>query len=192
MALEDIFRALEEEAKERCAEIRMNAAAEVDQIDAESAQVCEELVHERLEHAKAPLEARTRRIVTDARFEHRRAVAAERERLIDSVYEAAADALKTLRTREGYAEHFSALLDEALEAARMPSSVVVDPADKELATEAIRKRGLEVKVRAELVSAGGVVVLSDNDRVKHDNTVEARLDRIRDASRTRVGELLFG
>lgn len=192
MSLEDIFRALEEEAKERCAEIRLNAGAEIEQIDAESSKLCEELVHERMERAAAPLEARSRRIVNDARFERRRAVATERERMVDSVYETAAEGLKSLHDSPSYPSKFGALLDEALASAGTPTSVAVSPADEALVVSALKERGIDLPVRADLDSSGGVLVFSNGDRVRHDNTFEARLALIADVSRTHVGELLFG
>jgi V/A-type H+-transporting ATPase subunit E len=192
MALEDIFRALEQEAQAKCAEIRMGANAEASSIDEESTRRCKELVQERLERAAGPIEARARRIVTDARFEARRAVAVEREAQVDAAYAAAGSALAELRTKPGYVEKFGVLLDEALASARVPSSVLVDAADEKIATDAIAARKLDVPVRATLDTAGGVLVLSDEDRVRHDNTFEARLERVADMSRTHVGELLFG
>lgn len=192
MGLEDIFRALEQEAEARCAEIRMQANAEAGAIETDSEKRCEELVREKLERAAAPLEARARRVVSDARFERRRSIAAEREAQVDAAYAAAQEALAGLRADSSYEATFGRLLDEALASSVDPSAVVVDPADETIATKAVAARGLEIPVKAEASSAGGVVVLSGAGRVRHDNTFEARLERVQDTTRTLVGELLFG
>lgn len=192
MGLEDIFRALEQEAEARCAEIRMEANAQAGAIETESEQRCEELVREKLERAAAPLEARARRVIGDARFERRRSIAAEREAQVDAAYAAANDALTALRGAASYEVTFGRLLDEALSSSVEPTAVVVDPADEVIATKALAARGSSLPVLAEMSSKGGVVVLSGGGRVRHDNTFEARLERVQDTTRTLVGELLFG
>lgn len=192
MGLEDIFRALEQEAEARCAEIRMQANAEAGAIEADSEKRCEELVREKLARAAAPLEARARRVVSDARFERRRSIAAEREAQVDAAYVAAREALGSLRSDASYEATFGRLLDEALASSVSPSAVLVDPADEAMATRALSARGLDIPLKAEASSAGGVVVLSGAGRVRHDNTFEARLERVQDTTRTLVGELLFG
>lgn len=192
MSLEDIFRALDAEAESRCREITENAQAQADDIMQESDRRCRELIRARLEQGEQSLLSRARRVVNEAKMERRRAIAAAREEAIDAVFDRAQDALGTLRSNADYPRSFSALLDEALAAASDPSAVLVDPLDEALAEQELKRRSLDLEVRPQLATAGGLIVLDRGGRTRMDNTYERRLARLRTEARKAVGELLFG
>ncbi len=192
MALEEIFRALESEAQARCSEIRVNAQQEAELIEKQAQNRCEQLVRERLDLHSGVVAARARRIVNAAKMQARHDVAAERDVLIGQTFEEARETLRGLRERDGYQRLFDSLLREALSSAEHPSSVLVDPRDMEIAKSSLKAQALDLPAKGELTTAAGVVVLSNDDRVRHDNTVETRLARVEERARERVGELLFG
>ncbi len=192
MALEEVLRALEAEAHARCAEIRSNASEEAERIAEQAKCRCEQLVHDRLDAHTGAVAIRARRMVSEARMDSRYELSAERDRLIEEIFDAARESLAAARTGSGYPEMLDRLLEEALASTSDPTSVLVDPRDADLVESLLTKRGRKVPVRGEITTGAGVIVLSNGDRVGRDNTAEARLARVRELSRERVGEMLFG
>ncbi|PKQ15834.1 MAG: hypothetical protein CVT67_07375 [Actinobacteria bacterium HGW-Actinobacteria-7] len=192
MALEEVLRALEAEAQARCSEIRGGANQKAEQISEQARLRCEEIVHERLDAHNGAVAVQARRMVNQARMEARHTVSAERDRLIEELFDGARTALAAVRGGNGYRVLMGRLLDEALAGANGASGVLADPRDKSLVEELLGERGIDLPVRGEITTDAGVVMLSHEDRVEHDNTAEARLARVRELSRERVGEMLFG
>jgi vacuolar-type H+-ATPase subunit E/Vma4 len=125
-------------------------------------------------------------------MEARRRVAAEKDRQIEATFEAALESVSLVRCRPGYADAMMRLLDEACPDGRTPSSVAVNAADVELVSQLLADRTIGAPVSAVPSVSAGIVVFSDGDRVKHDNSAEARLARLREAARESVSEMLFG
>lgn len=192
MALEEVFRALESEAQARCSEIRISAAEESERIGEQAARRCSEIVRERLEAQQAPVRLRARAIVNAANMEARRLVSAEKDRQVEATFATALEAMTQVRGQPGYANAMERLFDEACAFRKAPSSVAVNEADAELVSQLLANRGTDVPVRADSSVSAGVVVFSDGDRVKHDNSAEARLARLREGARESVSEMLFG
>lgn len=192
MALEDILRALESEANSRCAEIRASATEEAEQEEDRARLRCRDIVQERLSAHKGVMAQRAHRIVNTAKMKSRHDVAAERDRLTEDVFREAQGALASLRGDVGYRERFAALLQEAFEDAESPTGVSVDPRDLELAATVLATMGAAPPVAGDIATAGGVVVFSHGGRVRHDNTLETRMSRVKERAREHVSELLFG
>jgi V-type H+-transporting ATPase subunit E len=192
MSLEDIFRALESDAAERCREIQHAGTDRAEAISAESEARCVELVRARLDRAAAGIMLQSQRIVNEARMDRRKAVALAREGVVDDAFDEARKRLGEARQEPGWNEAFARLLAEGVQAAEPVDAVLVDPADEQLAHAFVEQHATGAQVRPELTSAGGAVVLGGGGRVEFDNTLEGRLDRMREDARVVIGELLFG
>ncbi len=191
MALEDIFRALEEQAAKDSEAVLVEARAHADAI-------VEEAEHEaaRTRDARVADAARTAKLssaqdLNAAKLEARKKLAAVKDVAVGDVFDDATAELKKARGTAAYDATFRRLADEALEGVVGEFSVLVDPADVELATAVLREKGLSAEVRGDLSTSGGLAVSTDGGRVMHRNTLEDRLDKLRGMAQADVAEILF-
>ena len=85
------------------------------------------------------------------------------------------------------------LVNEALETLGEPGSRVhVDPRDQALAGEILARSFPAAELIADLTTLGGAVVTSADDRIRIDNTFEARLVRATEVHRRELARQLFG
>ncbi len=125
------------------------------------------------------------------RLESRKRVAAVKEKAVRDTFDGALEALSQVRARPDYPQVFGALLDEAIESVEPDWELLVDPADVELARSTLAAKGLNVGVRGEISTAGGVVIAMHEGTVTRRNTLEDRLDKLRGKAQADVAELLF-
>ena len=191
MALEDIFRALEEQAERDVeavlAEAREHAAVIVDQAQAEAAQVLEH----RLAEAERAAISRSSHALNAVRLDARKRVAAVKERAVSDAFDGAIAQLGSVRSSADYPSIFRGLATEALADVEDDFAVLVDPADVELATQVLAEMDLKGEVRGELATAGGLVVMTEGARVARRNTLEDRLGKLRGLAQSDVAEILF-
>lgn len=191
MALEDIFRALEEQADKDSEAVLSEARAHADAIMEEAQQAA---VREREAHVaeaeKAAL-SRSAQDLNSVKLEMRKRLAGVKERAVSEVFDAALDELGHSRSDSGYPRVFEALLDEALAGAEGDFAVLVDPADADLARSVLAGRGINAPVKPDLSTGGGVVVALNDGHILRRNTVEDRLDKLRGLAQAEVAEILF-
>lgn len=191
MAIEDIFRALEEQGEQEVRDILDTAREQAKGIEADAAAQAERIRSTKIDVAKANVESRTARVTNAAQLEARRTVAAVKERAIVTAYDGALGRLETLRSSSGYAEMFRALLAEALEGLEGDVTVLVDPADADLASATLAALGRTGTIDTGASTHGGMTVVANNGTMFRRNTVEDRLDKYRSAGQTAVAEALF-
>jgi V/A-type H+/Na+-transporting ATPase subunit E len=190
MAIEDIFRALEEQADAECKTVLDNAKAQADAIMAEAREEAEAIRRRRREQVEATVKSRTMQMVNAAKLENRRKTAAVKEAAIEGVFDGAAAQLAKSRKDAGYARTFNALLEEALEGVTGHVEVRVDPGDRALAEPVLNAAGLSFELQ-DVPTSGGVVVVAGEGRIYRRNTFEDRLGKVRQRSQAMVSEILF-
>jgi vacuolar-type H+-ATPase subunit E/Vma4 len=190
MALEDIFRALEEQAESECAELRRLANVQARMIREEAERQAAALKDEQLAAASEIGAAREERTIAAARLEGSRSLAAARERAFEAVHQGARERLASLRGTDGYEAVFAALLTEALSQVSGPSVIQVDPADASLAETARATAQVPCTVDPSIGTAGGMIVTTENGRVLLRNTFESRLERAWSVKQSHVAEIL--
>jgi vacuolar-type H+-ATPase subunit E/Vma4 len=192
MALEDIFRALEEQS-ERDIEVALEEArAHALAIREESEREAATVLETRVADAERAARARSSQALNSVRLDARKRIAGVKERAVRQVFEEARAQLTQVRKRPDYDEVFRALLDEALAGVSSTDlEIWVDPADAELAQRALADRGVSAPVRPEISTAGGVVVATEAGRVMRRNTLEDRLDKLEGLAQSDVAELVF-
>ncbi len=191
MAIEDIFRALEEQADAECDGILDQARGQAKGIIADADAEADSIRERRVSEAEAAARARSSHALNTARLEGKKGVAALKGRAIDDTFEMSLGALSDIRARSDYAGLFEALTAEALAGIEGDFEVLVDPADESLARDALAKLGREGSVKPELETAGGVVVTTHGGRVARRNTLEDRLGKVRHVAQADVAEILF-
>lgn len=191
MALEDIFRALEEQAQRECDEILQDARDQAESISAEAADQAEAIRAARTEEAERVTRQRAAQSANSAKLEAKKRVAGVKEAAVSAAFESAGGSLGKVRGSSGYPAVFKALAEEALAGMEGELEVWVDPADAALAEATLRELGVSAAVRPELETSGGLMVTKDSGRIMRRNTFENRLEKVRLLAQADVAEILF-
>jgi V/A-type H+-transporting ATPase subunit E len=178
MAIEDILRALDEQARAECDQITADAHGEADRVIAEAREQADRIKTQRMTRVQSTVEPKAQQLVNAARLANKREIEGVRMQAVDSVFDDALERLKTLRSDpQRYEPLLRGLLKEAAEA---------------LARDLIRDMDLTCTLGSAATPYGGVTVMSCAGRVARRNTLEDRLEQVRSSSRAAVAEILFG
>jgi vacuolar-type H+-ATPase subunit E/Vma4 len=190
MAIDDILRALDEQAEADCVDIvdesREHAKLIVEEAERQARQIHDAFVHQ-VEGA-ATLNATKK--VNAASFEAKMTVSSVKGDGVAAVFADARSQLSSARN-SGYESLFAALAAEALSGVSGPVTVHTAPADIVLAERATAAAGLVAEVVGDLDSAGGLVVDTGGGKIIRRNTLESRLDRVTQFVRADVARVLF-
>ena len=190
MAIEDIFRALDEQADAEVAEILRVAKAQAKAIEKEAREEADRITASRVAAAEESIRARTNKTLNAARLEAKRNLAAVRENAVDRVFADAATQLASTRGTADYAVVFKALAEEALAGVDGPCEIHVVADDADLAAKVVKDLGVTCSVVPGLDSIGGLTVTYDGGRVVRQNTFEGRLAKVRSLASAKVAEVL--
>ncbi len=191
MALEDIFKALEEQADVECEQILADARDQAKAILEEAEDQAETLRSERLGTTERAVRTKTSQQINSARLEVKKRVAAVKERAVGQVFDETQRSLEALRHADVYPALMRDLLQEAVDGVDGEYQILVDKADADVATKVAKELGLSAPVMAEISSMGGVVVSYGDGRIARRNTLEDRLERARQFIQADVAELMF-
>ena len=191
MAIEDILKALDDQAQADCDAV-LEEAHEHAKLILDEAHRQADQVHEGFaKQVERIASAESAKQVNAARLEAKMAVSTVKGDGVTSVFDAAGDALASVRTRPGYDSLFAGLAREALEGLSGPLVIRVAAADAQLADAAASAASAEATVDATLDTAGGLVVEAHDGRIIRRNTLEDRLDRSRQLVQADVARVLF-
>jgi vacuolar-type H+-ATPase subunit E/Vma4 len=191
MALEDIFRALQEQADRDVEAVLEEAHAHAKVIHEQAEREAEEVRATRIAEAERAVIARSSQDMNSARLEARKHVAAVKERAIRDVFDDALAGLADVRGRSDYPAVFAALADEAMADVSGEFELLVDPSDVELARQYLAERGKTAEIRPDISTAGGIIIVTEGGTVLRRNTLEDRLDKLRGLAQADVAEIIF-
>ncbi|MCL4554923.1 MAG: V-type ATP synthase subunit E family protein [Actinobacteria bacterium] len=191
MALEDIFRALDEQAEDECAALLEAARVQASSIAADAADEAEAIRNGCLLSAQTSGQEDSARRVNVVRLDAQKRMGSVKEEIVTRVFSSSREKLSEIRRADGYPELFRALLEEAVTDMSEPPEVLVDPADEELALKTLADIGAQGSVRAEISTMGGVVVSYADGRIVRRNTIEDRLEKAIPYIKSDVAEILF-
>lgn len=191
MAIEDIFRALEEQADEECRMILEGAKAQAKGIEEDAREEAKRIRDRRVEVADASVRARAQHLLNAARLENRKATAAAKDDGVEGVFSEAGRQLAALRGTPEYERIFRKLADEALAGVVGDVVVHVAAADAKLATTVLAELGHKGEVEGDLDTTGGLVVVSNGTTIIRRNTFEDRILKARPLVQSQISETLF-
>lgn len=190
MAIEDIFRALEEQADGEVNQILHLATVQADAIEREAREEAERITKSRVQAAETAVRLKAAKSVNAARLKVRRDMAAVRDSAVDAVFVSAAERLAAMRGSAEYERVFTELAREALEGVDEACELSVVPEDAALAKKVTGKLGASCTIAPTLDSIGGLVVSMHEGRVVRRNTFESRLLKVRGLAGAKVAEVM--
>jgi vacuolar-type H+-ATPase subunit E/Vma4 len=191
MAIEDILKALDEQAQAD-SEAVLEEAREHAKLIVEEGEREAQQIHDRFtRHAEDISNAAAAKKVNAARLGSKMMVSSVKGDAVVSVFDSALGRLGELRSSGAYEALFSALAKEAFAGLDGAVSIKVASSDAALAARAAEAAGLSATVEPTLDTAGGLVIEAYNGRVIRRNTLEDRLERTRQRLRADVAKVLF-
>lgn len=191
MAIQDILNALETQAQldmdAVVAEAQEHAALIVSEAEGEAERVRQGYVRQVEKGASRDAS----KLVNAARLEAKMTASSARGRGLEGAFVAASKLLAEARADSGYDDLFAKLAVEALADANGEVVIHVDPADADRAARAASKAGVTAKVETDISTAGGLVVEANGGHIVRRNTLEDRLERVRQYVQSDVAEVLF-
>lgn len=190
MAIEDIFKALEEQADQEVNRILHAATVQADAIEHEARDEAERIIQAKTQAAEAAVRAKAAKAVNTAKLEVKRDLARVREEAVDAAFQEATRRLAALRGTPEYERIFAALAKEACEGIDLECEIQVAPEDEALAEKVATQLGLKFTISPTLDTIGGLVVSTHGGRVVRRNTFESRLEKARSVASAQVAEVL--
>ena len=190
MAIEDIFKALEEQADGEVNQILHAATVQSDAIEREAREEADRITAGRIAAAEESVRLKAAKNANAAKLQARREMAVVRDMAVDEAFAEASVRLAAMRGTPEYERVFAALAAEALEGISGECEVQVARADVALAEKAIKKLGVKANVTGALDTIGGLVVSTSGGRVVRRNTFEARLAKVRSVAAAQIAEVL--
>jgi vacuolar-type H+-ATPase subunit E/Vma4 len=202
MPLETILQTLEAKAAQEAEDIREVNQAEVEQILSQARQEADEARQKHVADIRPSIRAEQARITNHANLQALQIVLGTREEMITAVLEKVAQRLSDLPNTELYPHLLCQLTQEAVDTLGRDNQLClrVQRRDVDLMREISRQLGLQATVEADLKSEdslwggsmGGLIVSTQDERVKLVNTLELRLQQVAQLYRSKIAELLFG
>jgi vacuolar-type H+-ATPase subunit E/Vma4 len=191
MAIEDILRALDDQAQAD-SEAVLEEAREHAKLIVEEGKREAQQIHDRFtRQAESVSNAAAAKKVNAARLESKMIVSSVKGDAVVSVFDSALGKLDELRSSGAYEPLFMALAKEAFAGLDGAVTVVVAAPDAALASKAAEAAGLTATVDPTMTTAGGLVVEAYDGRIVRRNTLEDRLERTRQMLQADVAKVLF-
>jgi V/A-type H+/Na+-transporting ATPase subunit E len=186
--LEKVSREFENEVLSDLESGRKETIAKVESARKETA----EEVSKVLETGTKQAESVKRQIIGAAELDVRNAHLRALEKGVNEAFELAT---KEISDSESYPDAIGRLIEEGLEIIDRNAKVQCSTKDKKVVAAAIRKLGGNTKVSLDdepIDTVGGVVLTTTDGTVRFDNTIEARLERMKPTLRKEVAAVLTG
>lgn len=178
---------------EREQELRTRASAAVRAILEEAEARVKNLQQTTLDEAKKSASVERNKLMYLAKVEAKKQLIARKEAIFSQAVIIAEQRLLSLRTDPLYPEIFRKLAQESA-AAIGPGKcqVHVDKQDESLCRNTFAGLNIPSVVIPDLTTAGGLVITNPDETVTISNTVESRLERIKEHRKLEIYSILFG
>lgn len=193
MAYEDLLKSVEESAQEREQELRKKTAVAIEGIRERATKQAGEIRQAKIAEAVRSVTTERNKMLYLEKAKNKEALIKAREAVFETAFHTAEERLKDLRNDPKYKVVFEHLLREATGTVGEEACVVhVDPRDEGLCTSLLSSLSLNGEVRADLRTAGGIIISQHDGTVLISNTIESRLQRAREHNRHTVHAILTG
>lgn len=193
MAYENLLKSVEESSQERERELRETARVQAEEIRATARKQALEIQEITIRDAErsAAIERNKQLYLTKGAIKEH--ALRSREKIFLAAFETAKKQLSRLREDKDYPAIFERLTREATGAmGKTPFILHVDKRDRDLAVTTIAALGIRCEILTDIECAGGVVAGSPDGLVTLSNTVESRLERIKEHKRLEIYAILSG
>jgi vacuolar-type H+-ATPase subunit E/Vma4 len=193
MAFENLLKSIDESAQERERELREKAGAAAEAIIQEAQDQAAAIRQAHLDQAQKSASIERHRSLYVANSEEKKNLIHVQETLFGRAFDIARQNLAKVRQDSKYPQILTRLVREAVDMTGTEHfKVHVDERDEALTKKILAQAGLPGEVVPDITCTGGVVVTTADNLVTISNTIESRLERIREHRKLEIYAILNG
>lgn len=193
MAFENLLKSIDESAAEREHDLREKSKAAAAAIMKEAQDQAGAIRQARLDQARKSAAIDRHRALYLTNSEEKKALIHVQERLFERAFETARKNLENVRGDPNYPDILARLVREAADlVGKDQCRIHVDARDEALVKKVLSQTGFSGEVVPDITCTGGVVVTSRDDAVTISNTIESRLERIKEHRKLEIYSILNG
>lgn len=196
--IEMLSRAIMTEVRDEAEQIKAEAKEKADAIRRRGQEQAEQERRAILERAREDAERLRGQAIATAQLQARSQQLANREQLLDRVFQAVRERLAEIPKRSDYDQIVAQLLREAVTDLRVKNGQVkADPVTQKVLEKGVLAQ-VSRDVNGEFSSAGlleegtGIIISTADGKLNYDNTLETRLQRLEGSLRAAVYKVLIG
>jgi len=192
LALDDILRALEDNAEDRIEAIKQDGQQRVNEIISEADREVSRIRRLRLKKIEDAIKSECTSTVYSASLKAKNELIKAQEETVDEAFRLAKQRLSGLHSNEEYPKVFELLLDECMEVLDGEVVLQVRADDRDLVDKLMANRDVPYSVsETPLEASGGLVAGSPDGEVIVYNSFESRLDKAKETLRLEISNALF-
>jgi vacuolar-type H+-ATPase subunit E/Vma4 len=192
LAIDDILRALEDNAEDHIEAIKQDTQQRVNEIISEVEKEASRTKRLRLKKMEDAIKSECTGIVYSASLKAKNELIKAQEETVNEAFRLAEQRLSDLHSNEEYPKVFELLLEECLEVFNGEVVLRVRPDDKALVDRLMADRQVPYSIsETPLEASGGLVASSPDGEVVVHNSFESRLSKAKEILRLDISNALF-
>jgi V/A-type H+/Na+-transporting ATPase subunit E len=193
MAYEKLLKSVEESAGEREQELREKARRTAEEIRAEAKKEAEEIQESAIRGAERSATIERNKMLYLAKGKIKEQSLKSREKVFLAAFDEARQQLARLRQDPKYPAVFEKLAREVVSAmGDTPFHIHVDGQDLGLCQKTLAAMVIRCEILTDIQCTGGLVASSPDGLIRISNTLESRLERIREHRKLEIYAILSG
>jgi V/A-type H+/Na+-transporting ATPase subunit E len=193
MAYENLLKSVEESAQEKERELREKARSAVQLISEDAKNQVTVIQQSLLAEAKRAATIEKNKLIYLTKGENKEKLIKTKEAIFSTAFGDAEQRLSHVRKDPKYPDILKSLTREAVGALGGETfRIHIDKRDEKIIKKILSELNLSGEVIADLQCAGGLVVNTQNESVKISNTLESRLERVKEQKKLEIYTVLYG
>jgi V/A-type H+-transporting ATPase subunit E len=193
MAYENLLKSVEESAQEKERELREKAQSAVQLIFEDTKNQSTAIQQSLLAEAKKAATIEKNKLFYLTKGENKENLIKTKEAIFSTAFGDAEQRLSHVRKNPTYPDILKNLTREAVGALGGETfRIHIDKRDEKLIKKILSELHLSGEVIADLQCSGGLVVSTQNESVKISNTLESRLERVKEQKKLEIYAVLYG
>jgi vacuolar-type H+-ATPase subunit E/Vma4 len=193
MAYENLLKSVEESAQEKERELREKARSAVQLISEDTKNQSTVIQQSLLAEAKKAATIEKNKLFYLTKGENKENLIKTKEAIFSTAFGDAEQRLSHVRKDPKYPDILKNLTREAVGALGGETfRIHIDKRDEKLIKKILSELHLSGEVIADLQCSGGLVVTTQNGSVKISNTLESRLERVKEQKKLEIYAVLYG
>lgn len=193
MAYENLLKSVEESAQEKERELREKARSAVQLISEDAKNQVTVIQQSLLAEAKRAATIEKNKLIYLTKGENKEKLIKTKEAIFSIAFGDAEQRLSHVRKDRKYPDILKSLTREAVGALGGETfRIHIDKRDEKIIKKILSELNLSGEVIADLQCAGGLVVNTQNESVKISNTLESRLERVKEQKKLEIYTVLYG
>jgi vacuolar-type H+-ATPase subunit E/Vma4 len=193
MAYENLLKSVEESAQEKERELREKARSAVQLISEDTKNQSTAIQQSLLAEAKKAATIEKNKLFYLTKGENKENLIKTKEAIFSTAFGDAEQRLSHVRKDPKYPDILKNLTREAVGALGGETfRIHIDKRDENLIKKILSDLHLSGEIIADLHSSGGLVVTTQNGSVKISNTLESRLERVKEQKKLEIYAVLYG